>query len=82
MAQALRPWCSGTSKTPGSPSAAISWLNTAHQAVQQYSVGGYVNYLEANQPPSRYFGLNLSRLERHSARNTIPQRIMFSGLNF
>ena len=31
-------------ETSGDPSAALSWLNTAHQAVQPYSVGGYVNY--------------------------------------
>lgn len=27
----------------------------AHQAVAPYSVSGYVDYLEANQPASRYF---------------------------
>lgn len=42
--------------------AANKWLAAAHQAVQQFSVGGYVNYLEANTPPARYFGSNLSRL--------------------
>ena len=65
----------------GDPAAATSWLNTAHQAVQQYSVGGYVNYLEANQPPSRYFGPNLSRLAAVRQKYD-PGRIMFSGLNF
>src|SRR6202047_3093202 len=65
----------------GDPSAATSWLNTAHQAVRPYSVGGYVNYVEANQPPSRYFGPNLSRLS--AARQKYdPGRVMFSGLNF
>ncbi|MBW0020166.1 MAG: FAD-binding oxidoreductase [Mycobacterium sp.] len=65
----------------GDPTAATSWLNTAHQAVQPYSVGGYVNYLEANQPASRYFGANLSRLT--AARQKYdPNRIMFSSLNF
>jgi hypothetical protein len=34
----------------GSPSAAVNWLKTAHQAVQPYSVGGYVNYIESGQP--------------------------------
>jgi FAD/FMN-containing dehydrogenase len=68
-------------ETSGSPLTAVSWLNTAHQAVQAYSVGGYVNYLEANQPASRYFGANLSRLTavRHKYD---PGRIMFSGLKF
>jgi hypothetical protein len=68
-------------ETSGSPSAATSWLNTAHQAVQPYSVGGYVNYLEANQPPSRYFGPNLSRLSAVRQKYD-PGRVMFSGLNF
>jgi FAD/FMN-containing dehydrogenase len=65
----------------GDPSAATNWLNTAHQAVQPYSVGGYVNYIEANQPPSRYFGPNLSRLSAVRQKYD-PGRVMFSGLNF
>ncbi|GAB7144791.1 FAD-binding oxidoreductase [Mycobacterium riyadhense] len=68
-------------ETSGDPSAATGWLNTAHQAVQAYSVGGYVNYLEANQPPSRYFGPNLSRLSAVRQKYD-PGRVMFSGLNF
>lgn len=68
-------------ETSGSPAAATSWLNTAHQAVQPYSVGGYVNYIEANQPASRYFGANLSRLTAVRQKYD-PGRIMFSGLNF
>lgn len=65
----------------GSPSAASNWLNTAHQAVQPYSVGGYVNYIEANQPASRYFGPNLSQLSAVRQKYD-PGRVMFSGLNF
>jgi hypothetical protein len=68
-------------ETSGSPSAATSWLNAAHQAVQPYSVGGYVNYLEANQPASRYFGANLPRLSAVRQKYD-PGRIVFSGLNF
>jgi FAD/FMN-containing dehydrogenase len=68
-------------ETSGNPSAATSWLNTAHQAVQPYSVGGYVNYLEANQPASRYFGANLSQLTA-TRQKYDPGRIMFSSLNF
>jgi FAD/FMN-containing dehydrogenase len=64
----------------GDPAAATNWLGTAHQAVQQYSVGGYVNYLEANQPASRYFGPNLSRLSAVRQKFD-PNRVMFSGLN-
>jgi FAD binding domain/Berberine and berberine like len=68
-------------ETSGSPSAATSWLNTAHQAVQPYSVGGYVNYLEASQPASRYFGANLAQLTAVRQKYD-PGRVMFSGLNF
>jgi len=66
-------------ETSGSPAAATAWLNTAHQAVQPYSVGGYVNYLESNQPASRYFGSNLSRLSAVRQKYD-PGRVMFSGL--
>ncbi|KLO28225.1 FAD-dependent oxidoreductase [Mycobacterium haemophilum] len=68
-------------ETSGDPSAATSWLNAAHQAVHPYSVGGYVNYIEANQPASRYFGTNLSRLSVVRQKYD-PGRVMFSGLNF
>ncbi|OIN82513.1 FAD-linked oxidoreductase [Mycobacterium malmoense] len=61
--------------------AATRWLSSAHQAVQQFSVGGYVNYLEANASASRYFGSNLSRLTTVRQKYD-PNRIMFSGLNF
>jgi len=67
-------------ETSGSPSAATSWLGTAHQAVQPYSVGGYVNYIEANQPASRYFGPNLAKLSAVRQKYD-PGRVMFSGLN-
>ncbi len=62
-------------------SAANTWLSSAHQAVQQISVGGYVNYLEANGAPARYFGSNLSRLTTVRQKYD-PNRVMFSGLNF
>ncbi|OBG96278.1 oxidoreductase [Mycobacterium sp. E3251] len=65
----------------GDAAAATNWLNTAHQAVQPNSVGGYVNYIEANQPASRYFSSNLSRLAAVRQKYD-PGRIMFSGLNF
>lgn len=65
----------------GSPAAAANWLATAHRAVAAHSVGGYVNYLEANQPASRYFGPNLARLTT-TRQKYDPARIMFSGLNF
>jgi hypothetical protein len=68
-------------ETSGSPSAATSWLNTAHQAVRPYSVGGYVIYLEANQPASRYFGPNLAQLTAVRQKYD-PGRVMFPSLNF
>jgi FAD/FMN-containing dehydrogenase len=61
--------------------AATQWLSSAHQAVQQFSVGGYVNYLEANTSASRYFGSNLSQLTTVRQKYD-PNRVMFSGLNF
>lgn len=61
--------------------AANTWLTAAHQAVQQFSVGGYVNYLEANTPPARYYGPNLSRLTTVRQKYD-PGRLMFSGLDF
>jgi FAD/FMN-containing dehydrogenase len=63
----------------GDPSAALGWLSTAHRAVQPYSVGGYVNYLEAGQPASRYFGPNLSQLSAVRQKYD-PGRLMFSGM--
>lgn len=68
-------------ETSGDPAAATNWLASAHQAVQQYSVGGYVNYLEANQSPARYCGPNLSRLSAVRQKYD-PGRVMFSGLNY
>lgn len=68
-------------ETSGDPSAATTWLDTAHQAVRPYSVGGYVNYVEANQPASRYFGANLPRLTA-TRQKYDPGRSMFSGLRF
>lgn len=68
-------------ETPASPTAAIGWLKTAHQAVQQYSAGGYVNYLEAGQPASRYFGANVSKLSAVRQKFD-PNQVMFSGMTF
>jgi hypothetical protein len=65
----------------GDTSTATGWVNAAHQAVQPYSVGGYVNYLEPDTPAARYFGPNLARLT--SVRQKYdPNKVMFSGLDF
>ncbi|UMB68511.1 FAD-binding oxidoreductase [Mycobacterium paraterrae] len=63
----------------GDPAAARAWLSEAHRAVGPYSVGGYVNYLEAGQPAGRYFGPNLSRLDAVRQKYD-PGRVMFSGM--
>jgi FAD/FMN-containing dehydrogenase len=65
----------------GPPSTVTSWLSTAHQAVQPYSAGGYVNYVEAGQSPARYFGQNLAKLSAVRQKYD-PGRVMFSGLNY
>jgi FAD/FMN-containing dehydrogenase len=54
-------------ETSGSPVGAANWLNTAHQAVAPYSVGGYVNYLEANQPAVAVFRREPRPADRHPA---------------
>lgn len=60
---------------------ANNWLGTAHQVVQQFSVGSYVNYLEPNTPASRYFGSNLARLSA-IRQQFDPKQVMYSGLAF
>jgi hypothetical protein len=65
-------------ETTGPTSTATEWVNAAHQAVQPYSVGGYINYLEPGTSEARYFGPNLSRLT--SVRQKYdPNKVMFSG---
>lgn len=83
------PWCRQSAvvqwyvNTPsdGQVATANKWLSDAHHAVQHFSVGGYVNYLEANAAASQYFGANLSRLTT-VRRKYGPDRIMYSGLDF
>ncbi|WP_235631685.1 BBE domain-containing protein [Mycobacterium tuberculosis] len=83
------PWCRQSAvvqwyvNTPsdGQVATANKWLSDAHHAVQHFSVGGYVNYLEANAAASQYFGANLSRLTT-VRRKYDPDRIMYSGLDF
>lgn len=71
-------WYVSTSSAAGRNSAR-SWIASGHRALGSASSGGYVNYLEADQPASRYFGPNLSRL--HQVRNTYdPRRRFFCGL--
>ncbi len=74
-----RHWCSGMSKHRGIRRVRSAGWAAAHRAVQPYSVGGYANYLEANQPVSRYFGPNLAQLSAVRQKYD-PGRVMFSGL--
>ncbi len=47
--------------------------------MQPYSVGGYVNYIEAGSPSERYFGANLVRLK--AVRQLYdPGALIYSGL--
>lgn len=70
-------------ETPSGAQAATAttWLGAAHRAVRQFSVGGYINYLEADTAAARYFGSNLSRLIAVRQKYD-PDRVMFSGLDF
>lgn len=60
---------------------ANQWVSTAHQVVQPFSVGGYVNYLEPNTQAARYFGSNLARLSA-IRQQFDPNQVMYSGLTF
>jgi FAD/FMN-containing dehydrogenase len=61
-------------------STATRWIAAAHQAVHQYSAGGYVNYLEPEMPASHYFAGNLPRLTAVRQRYD-PDRVMCAGLS-
>jgi Berberine and berberine like len=50
-------------------------------AVQPYSAGGYVNYIEQNTTAVRYFGANLAKLSTIRQKYD-PGQLMFSGLSF
>ena len=66
-------------ETAAPADAAATWIEAAHRVVRPYSVGGYVNYLEAGQPAARYFGSNLARLSAIRQKYD-PSRLMYSGL--
>ena len=65
--------------TEAAVESANEWLASAHAAVQAYSVGGYVNYLEPDTPASRYFGDNLARLAAVRQKYD-PDGLMYSGM--
>ncbi|WP_169813857.1 FAD-binding oxidoreductase [Nocardia pseudobrasiliensis] len=62
---------------PADPRAARAWIADAHRAVA--STGGYVNYLEPDDDPRRYYGPNLNLLR--TLRATVdPGRRLRPGL--
>ena len=65
--------------TEAAVESANEWLASAHAAVQAYSVGGYVNYVEPDTPASRYFGDNLARLAAVRQKYD-PDGLMYSGM--
>ena len=76
VASAVRRRAVVCGKRQWAPSTASTWVATAHQTVQQFSSGGYVNYLEPNTAAARYFGSNLARL------STVRQQYDPSGLMY
>lgn len=62
-------------------SSATAWINQAHSMLGSYSAGGYVNYLEAGLPASRYYAGNFSRLQQ-LRRTYDPARRLHSGASF
>jgi FAD/FMN-containing dehydrogenase len=67
--------------SPDNVDAAKAWLTSAHETLGEHSVGGYVNYVEANIPVARYFGGNLDRLT--AVRQAYdPDAMMFSSLRY
>ncbi|XTL04158.1 hypothetical protein ACQKB2_17940 [Mycobacterium tuberculosis] len=71
-------WCVNT-PSDGQVATATKWLSDAHHAVQHFSVGGYVSYLEANAAASQYFGANLSRLTTVRRSTIPPDHVLGSG---
>ncbi|WP_280267085.1 FAD-binding oxidoreductase [Nocardia wallacei] len=66
-------------EAPDDPEAARRWIRDAHRALGAASSGAYVNYLEPDQPPERYYGANLARL-RELHRTVDPDSRLRPGL--
>jgi FAD/FMN-containing dehydrogenase len=64
---------------PADVETASAWLGDAHAAVQAHSAGGYVNYVETDEPASRYFGDNTDRLAAIRQKYD-PAGLMHSGM--
>jgi FAD/FMN-containing dehydrogenase len=65
--------------SPNIVDTANAWLATAHETMGANSVGGYVNYVEPDSAPGRYFGGNLSRLNIVRQQYD-PGGLMYSGI--
>jgi hypothetical protein len=61
--------------------SANAWLQSAHNAVQANSVGGYINYIEPDTPAVRYLSGNLTRLAA-LRQEYDPGGLMYSGLSY
>ncbi|WP_068018553.1 FAD-binding oxidoreductase [Nocardia mexicana] len=68
------PWRNHTAslqwvvEAPDDPEADRRWIRDAHRTLGAASSGAYVNYLEPDETPERYYGTNFSRLrELHRA---------------
>ncbi|MFF0490465.1 FAD-binding oxidoreductase [Nocardia sp. NPDC004068] len=62
---------------PDDPAAARAWITDAHRAVG--ATAAYVNYLEPDPDPARYYGPNLDRLRRLTAAAD-PGRLLRPGI--
>jgi FAD/FMN-containing dehydrogenase len=58
-------WYSGTAAHPGTAQLRVAqtFVSDGHRAVQKFSAGGYVNYVETGRPVSTYYGASLDRLQ-------------------
>lgn len=70
-----------TEPSSDSVDAAKSWLASAHHTLGTTSVGGYVNYVEAGDPPARYFADNVPRLTTVRQKYD-PNQVMYSSVRY
>jgi FAD/FMN-containing dehydrogenase len=57
-------WYAGMAAHPSSAQVRVAqtFITNGHRAVQKYSAGGYVNYVETGRSVSTYYGASLARL--------------------
>lgn len=71
--QASVQWYSNVPR--GDYAAARTWITAAHQKVCTVSAGAYVNYVEADVSPDRYFGRNRGMLASIRQAHDPGQRV-------